>query len=122
MENSITPAVVAALVKQMTLGEKVTLLGGANMWESAAIPRLGIGSMKTTDGPAGARGAVWFGGSTSAFIPCGISLGATFSLPLIQEAGKLLGRSFFVLHSFPIILLVPAAHIAESKAKYDISP
>jgi beta-glucosidase len=83
--------VINVLLRLMTTEEKVALLGGLNMWETVAIPRLGIKSLKTTDGPAGARGSVWTGGSTFAFIPCGISLGATFNPALIYRVGRLLG-------------------------------
>ena len=34
------------LVKQLTLEEKTTLLCGANFWETAAVKRLGIPSLK----------------------------------------------------------------------------
>jgi len=47
--------VVDVLLGLMTTEEKVALLGGLNMWETVAIPRLGIKSLKTTDGPAGAK-------------------------------------------------------------------
>ena len=50
------------LLSQMTLEEKISVLAGANLWHSVAIPRLGIPQFKTTDGPNGARGA--FGSMT----------------------------------------------------------
>lgn len=108
----INEAVVATLLEFLTLEEKATLLGGQNMWESAAVPRLAIGSIKTTDGPAGARGAVWFGGSTSAFIPCGISLGATFSSTLIRRVGELLGQETKSKNAH--VLLAPTMNISRS--------
>lgn len=82
------------------------------MWETAPIPRLGIGAIKTTDGPAGARGAVWFGGSTSAFIPCGISLGVTFSTSLTNKVGKLLGRETTSKNAH--VLLAPTINMTRS--------
>ncbi|KAJ5193159.1 glycoside hydrolase [Penicillium cf. viridicatum] len=65
---------VDELLAQLTLAEKCALLSGKNMWETLNLPRLGIQSLKTTDGPAGVRGAKWTDGSHTTFIPCGISL------------------------------------------------
>jgi len=45
------------LLSQLTLDEKISMLAGADLWHSVAIPRLGIPQFKTTDGPNGARGA-----------------------------------------------------------------
>jgi beta-glucosidase len=104
--------VVDVLLRLMTTEEKVALLGGLNMWETVAIPRLGIKSLKTTDGPAGARGSVWTGGSTSAFIPCGISLGATFDSVLIYRVGRLLGMETRAKKAH--ILLAPTMNISRS--------
>ena len=47
---------VPALVAELTLGEKASLTAGIDFWHTAAIPRLGIASVKFTDGPNGARG------------------------------------------------------------------
>ncbi|MEG2924442.1 MAG: glycoside hydrolase family 3 N-terminal domain-containing protein, partial [Oscillospiraceae bacterium] len=44
-----------ALIEEMTLEEKVSLLSGANYWNTKAIKRLGIPSMMITDGPHGLR-------------------------------------------------------------------
>ena len=45
------------LLGQMTLEEKISMLAGADLWHSVAVPRLGIPQFKVTDGPNGARGA-----------------------------------------------------------------
>jgi beta-glucosidase-like glycosyl hydrolase len=44
------------LLSQMTTLEKVAMLAGTNMWYTVPIERLGIPSLKMTDGPNGARG------------------------------------------------------------------
>lgn len=36
------------------------------------------------------RGAKWTGGTRSTYIPCGISLGATFDLRMIESLGRIL--------------------------------
>jgi beta-glucosidase len=66
------------LIKQMTLEEKVKLLGG-NDFETFAIPRLHIPALKMTDGPLG----VHFERGTA--FPAGIAYAATFDPKLIHE-------------------------------------
>ena len=82
---------VSDLLDQMTLEEMVSLLAGADNWQTAAIERLGIPSLRVTDGPAGARGTR-FDGPASVNVPCGTALGATWDRSLVREIGKLLGR------------------------------
>lgn len=83
--------VVHRLLQALTLEEKVSLLAGRNMWETTAIDRLGIHSLKMTDGPAGPRGSKWNYGSPTTFIPCGISLAATWDPTLVEKVGTVLG-------------------------------
>lgn len=63
---------------------------GVDAWHTFAIPRLGIPSIRTTDGPNGARGTRYFNGVPSACLPCGTALGATFDRDLIFSLGQLL--------------------------------
>src|SRR6266536_657671 len=53
---------VEELPGQMTLQEKVALLAGTHDWYTVPVERLGIPSLKMTDGPNGARGAGGFTG------------------------------------------------------------
>lgn len=103
---------VEALLGQLTLEEKCHLLAGKNMWETLDIPRLGIGSLKTTDGPAGVRGATWIDGTHTTYIPCGISLAATFDPALIERIGGILGREAKSKNSH--VLLAPTMNISRS--------
>lgn len=81
------------LLSQLTLEEKVSLLAGSAMWNTTGVERLGIPSIKVTDGPNGARGASGFaGGMTAACFPCGISLASTWNLELVQRIGVALGE------------------------------
>ncbi|MCU0669223.1 MAG: beta-glucosidase, partial [Myxococcota bacterium] len=81
---------VASLLAQLTLEEQASLLAGADLWHTVAIPRLGIGALRVTDGPNGARGTAFRGGPTSACFPCGAALGATWSPALVERvAGAL---------------------------------
>ena len=60
------------------------------MWHLAPIEGE-IRSIKVSDGPAGARGERWFGGS-SACVPCGTALGATWSPEIVAEVAGVLAR------------------------------
>jgi len=44
------------LIDAMSLNEQVSLLSGEDFWSLPAIERLGIGKLRVTDGPNGARG------------------------------------------------------------------
>ncbi|KAF2187847.1 glycoside hydrolase family 3 protein [Zopfia rhizophila CBS 207.26] len=55
------------------------------------IPEMGIPSIKTTDGPNGARGEFFTNGTPAALFPCGISMASTWNLDLIEEIGRHLG-------------------------------
>src|SRR5512146_579941 len=78
------------LVGKMTLDEKLSLLAGVDLWHTAAIERLGIPSVKVTDGPNGARGAWGDLGPTSALFPVGTALAATWNTELIERTGAAL--------------------------------
>ncbi|WP_019586125.1 glycoside hydrolase family 3 C-terminal domain-containing protein [Deinococcus apachensis] len=84
---------IDALLDQMTLEEQVSLLAGADFWRTVPIPRLGIPSLKVTDGPAGARGGgPLVGGKRTAAFPVGIALGSTWNPELLHEIGQHLAR------------------------------
>ncbi len=77
------PINVDELVDSLTLAEQVSLLAGRNIWETEAIARVGIPSIRVSDGPVGARGTD-FNGPASVNTPCGTSLAATFD----PDAGR----------------------------------
>ncbi len=86
-------AKVDALLSQMTLEEQVLLLSGEDHWSLPALPRLGLGKLRVTDGPNGARGSgSAVQGSTSAAFPVAIALGATWNPDLAREIGKALAE------------------------------
>lgn len=66
---------VDALVPQLTVDEKVSLVSGIDFWHTASIPRLGIPSIRTSDGPNGVRGTKFFKGVPAACFPCGVCCG-----------------------------------------------
>ncbi|KAK7912092.1 beta-glucosidase I [Apiospora marii] len=83
---------VEELLKKLTLSDKVDLLSGIDMWHTKAIPKHGIPSVRTSDGPNGVRGTKFFNGVKAACFPCGTGLGATFNQELLEECGKLMGQ------------------------------
>lgn len=76
---------VDALLAQMTLEEKVLLLGGTG-FATEPIARLGIPPLEMTDGPNGIRD----GRATS--FPVGIAMGATWNPELIAKMGGVLAE------------------------------
>jgi beta-glucosidase len=81
---------VEHLLEALTLEEKVSLTSGADLWNTPAVPRLGIPSLRVTDGPSGARGGSFTEGATSTSFPCGAALGATWSPALVERVGAAL--------------------------------
>ncbi len=97
------------LVAQLSLEEKVALVSGADVWQTAAIERLGIGAVKVTDGPNGARGDSTTG-ARAVCLPASIALGASFDVELVTEVGRLLGRE--TVRKGAHVLLAPTINIA----------
>ena len=97
------------LLSQMTLDEKISMLAGADLWHSVAVPRLGIPQFKTTDGPNGARGAMGSMSTPSVATPVGIALGATWNPELVEKVGNVLADELKAKGSH--ILLAPTVNI-----------
>ncbi|WP_436071635.1 beta-glucosidase H [Devosia sp. LjRoot3] len=97
----------------MTLEEKVSILSGEDFWSVPAIARLGIGKLRVTDGPNGARGGgSLIGGVKSASFPVGIAIGATWNVPLVEEIGAALADE--VKSKGAHMLLAPTVNIHRS--------
>ncbi|KAJ5137855.1 hypothetical protein N7526_004088 [Penicillium atrosanguineum] len=88
--TQIAGADIESLLKQLTLDEKVALLAGDDFWHTVSIPRLGIPSIRVSDGPNGVRGTRFFSSVPAACLPCGTAIGATFDRDLALEIGHLL--------------------------------
>jgi beta-glucosidase len=76
-------------LKQLTLEEKVSLMSGANFWNSKAIDRLGIPSFHVTDGPNGVRSN---NSEATTLFPTGVAMAATWNPKLIQDVGVAIGK------------------------------
>ncbi len=78
---------VNAWLAQMTMEEKIELLGGTKGFFIKGVPRLGIPEVKMSDGPLGIRA----NGKSTAF-PAGIALAATWNKHLAFEEGNAIGQ------------------------------
>jgi beta-glucosidase len=80
---------IESLLAELTLDEKVLLLGGADFWHTPPVARLGIPALQLSDGPSGARGEQSVG-TTSVSFPCGSAIGATFDTEAAAKLGAAL--------------------------------
>ncbi|KAL2200046.1 glycoside hydrolase superfamily [Corynascus similis CBS 632.67] len=76
----------------LTTEEKVSLLVAADFWRTKAIPSKNVPAVKTSDGPNGARGGIFVGGTKAALFPCGTSLAATWNKDLLYQVGQHIGN------------------------------
>lgn len=83
---------VDEVVARMTEDEKIRMLAGADLWRTVAVERLGVPSLKVTDGPNGVRGEDDNHGPTSTSFPVGVAMGATFDPELIEKVGEALAH------------------------------
>ncbi|MDR3474835.1 MAG: glycoside hydrolase family 3 C-terminal domain-containing protein [Devosia sp.] len=106
---------IERLVAAMTLAEQVSLLSGRDFWSTPGIERLGVGALRVTDGPNGARGGgSLIGGVRSAAFPAGIALGASWNVQLVEEIGAALAEE--VKSKGAQMLLAPTVNIHRSVA------
>lgn len=89
---------ITALIKQMTLQEKVNMIHANSSFTSAGVPRLGIPELVMSDGPHGVRvehGRGWTDlenvNDSGTYLPVGIALASTWNTSLGYEYGKVLG-------------------------------
>ena len=77
---------------RLTLEQKVRLLTGAGFWALHTEPEAGLRRVVLSDGPAGVRGESWDERDTSANVPSGTALAATWDPGRIEAVGGLLAR------------------------------
>src|SRR6202171_4802322 len=78
---------VDSILSKMTQEEKIEIIGGINDFNTRPIPRLGIPSLRMSDGPMGVHDY----GLTTAY-PAGVALAAAWDVELAQRVGAALGR------------------------------
>ena len=98
----------AEIVSRMTLDEKIDLISGKDDgFHTAAIPHLGIPSVRMADGPQGVRNK-----TNSTYYPCGIGLAASFNREVAQGVGD--GIGFDATARGVRIMLCPGVNIYRS--------
>src|SRR5579859_1478291 len=78
---------VDSLLSKMTLDEKIEMIGGINDFYTRPISRLGIPSLRMSDGPMGVHDY----GLTTAY-PASIALAASWDPELVQKFGTAMGK------------------------------
>lgn len=114
-----TDAKIAAVIKQLTLEEKIGLLHANGIFSTAGVDRLGIPGLMTDDGPLGVREDVKEGwGSanlttdSATFFPNGSALAATWNPELAYRYGHDMAEEARVRKKY--IMLAPAFNIART--------
>jgi beta-glucosidase len=79
------------ILVDLSLEEKSSLTAGEDVWHLPSIERLGIGSLKMSDGPSGVRGAR-LGTRRSLSFACGSAAGATWDTELMERYGAALAE------------------------------
>ena len=90
---------IKALIKKMTLEEKVSFLSGADFWHTKAIDRLDIPAVMVSDGPHGLRKQdleadnLGVNNSIKAVcFPTGAALASSFDVDLVEKVGEAIGN------------------------------
>ena len=78
---------VDSILGKMTIEEKIEMVGGVNDFYTRPIPRLGIPSLRMSDGPMGVHDF----GLTTAY-PAGIALAASWDVDLAERFGAAMGK------------------------------
>ena len=78
------------LLAKLNLEEKVSLLTGADFWSLRGHPGIGLRPIRTSDGPAGVRGARWDERDTALNVPAPVALAATWDPRRAELMGSLL--------------------------------
>lgn len=72
------------LLDELDVDQKAALTAGADSWRITGVADAGIGQLKVTDGPTGARGDLTTGERAVCF-PVGAAIGATWNPDLVAE-------------------------------------
>ena len=86
---------IKKIVSQMTLKEKASLCSGEDWWNTRAIERLGIPSIRMSDGPHGLRKQIdenSFKSVPSICFPSGSCLASSWDRKLLEKVGIALGE------------------------------
>jgi beta-glucosidase len=109
MENYTTsggPGRCARLLAALTPDEKIALLSGKDFWTLPAVERLGIPSLRMSDGPTGLRSV---NSDPATVFPVGTALAASFNPALVSEVAAAIAREA-ITHGVDV-LLAPGINI-----------
>jgi beta-glucosidase len=80
------------LAGSLSLEQQVTLLTGADVWSTHALPEIGLSRIVLSDGPAGVRGEDFDERHDSVSLPSSSALSATWSVDIARRYGQVLGQ------------------------------
>lgn len=88
------------ILKQLTLEEKIGMIHGSQLFQTKGVERLGIPSLKMSDGPMGVRQeflpsqwkAVDLNDDYVTYLPCNSALASTWNRKQALEIGSVLGE------------------------------
>lgn len=89
---------IKEIIKQMTLEEKASMCSGKDYWNLKGVERLGIPSVKVSDGPNGLRtptidsGQLGFNSMEAVSYPTACLTACSFDEALIEEMGERIGE------------------------------
>lgn len=90
------------ILKELTLDEKIGMIHGAQLFQTAGVERLGIPPLKFSDGPMGVRqefepdswATINHTDDYVTYMPCISALAATWDRKLSSDMGNVLGEEF----------------------------
>lgn len=94
------------ILAEMSLDEKIALLSGKDFWSIQPVERLGIPSLRMSDGPTGLRSV---NSDPATVFPVGTALAASFNPDLVSEVSAAIGREA-IAHGVDV-LLAPGINI-----------
>ena len=78
--------------QELSVVDKARLTTGADLWSTNEEPRIGLPSLRMSDGPNGVRGNTFDERVSAWCTPCGTALGASWDDELVMAVGGLLGE------------------------------
>jgi beta-glucosidase len=100
---------VADLLTRLTLEEKVALMAGAASFTLEGVARLGVPSIRMTDGPTGVRSNE---GEAATVFPVGVAMASTWNPDLTREVAGAIAREALALKN--AVVLAPTINIVRT--------
>ncbi|KAG7715830.1 hypothetical protein KL949_003897 [Ogataea haglerorum] len=100
---------IVDILSKLKLEEKLSLLSLKDFWHTVNIERLGIPSIRLSDGPNGVRGTKWFLATPTACFSSGTAMASSFNQDLLYEIGALMALE--AKHKGVSLILGPTSNI-----------